>query len=141
MTRALAVALALGGCVDQADNTLSCGGEPHFCGNGVCESDESAATCPVDCDASLTIQDATPWPVAVVYVWPCGSSDAGANQLAAPIAPAGETTVNGLTSGCYSFRAVSTDASETWESDEQQLAAIQRGWTWTLTTSDARTPS
>jgi hypothetical protein len=138
---ALACALACAGCIDQIDGTLSCGGEPRFCGNGVCDSDESASTCPVDCDASLTIQDASAWPISTVYVWPCGSNDAGANQLAAPIAAGRQMTLNGITTGCYSFRAISSDATESWESDEQELAAIQHGWTWTLTTSNARTPS
>jgi hypothetical protein len=134
---ALAFAFELAACVDPTDG---CGGAPHFCGDGACNSDENASTCPDDCDASLTIENDSTWPVSTVYVWPCGS-DTGSNQLAAPIAAGAEITVEDITSGCYSFRAINSDATESWESDEQQLAALQRGWTWTLTTSNARTPS
>jgi hypothetical protein len=105
------------------------------CGNGVCETGETITTCPADCGASLTIVNETAWVIADVFIWPCGSSTIGANQIHANIAVGASSTVDGIPPGCYNQGAANVGGTELWETDSQTLSAGP--WTWTLTTGAA----
>ncbi|HEY1547617.1 MAG TPA: hypothetical protein VGG28_07350 [Kofleriaceae bacterium] len=126
------------GKCETGETSESCPQDCPPCGDGICEATETASSCPDDCDASLTIQNNSSWVVGYVFIWPCGTSTVGNNQITTPIEIDGKATVAHIPPGCYNQGAVTSDETELWESDEQELTVLAGGWLWTLTDATAQ---
>jgi hypothetical protein len=119
---------------------LDCPGSASVCGDGACESDETTSSCPADCDTSLEIYNNSEWPVEDVFIWACGGSDLGPNQISSDIAIDGHFTIDDITPGCYNLGAANDGDTELWVISESDLTLSGGPWSWTLTTANAQAP-
>lgn len=102
------------------------------CGNGVCEAGETPTTCAADCDAQLVTQNSSSYAIFHLYVWPCGTTGYGPDQLGSnTIGQGNHYTLTNIPPGCWNFRAEAVGGVPHWERDGVVLTTAEI-YTWTL---------
>jgi len=91
------------------EDLASCPADCAVCGDSICSSTESATSCAQDCLAALTVQNFSSFTISGLYVYACGTSSFGANQIAGRvISPNNTFTITHVPPGCWNFHADGT---------------------------------
>jgi hypothetical protein len=129
------------GYCESGESAASCPADCHtsaVCGNGSCESGESTASCPADCGgggtASVLLQNTSSYSVWYFYIAACGTESWGPDQLGASTIPSGsQGTVSNIPPGCYGLWATGEDGYPNWLHDGGVTLTGGSTYTWTLT--------
>lgn len=114
-----------------AENPTTCPHECKVCGDGLCTADETT-TCPADCVGAVNVPNQSSFTITGIYIYPCGSTDRGANQIAGmTIAPGAAKLFPGVPPGCWNFHADGT-SGVFWDRFNTIIEGGQT-FTWTLT--------
>ncbi len=104
-----------------------------ICGNAVCEAGESPQACPADCAASMTTQNNSSYTIYHLYIWACGTTSWGPDQLGSHIiAPGQSFTITSIPPGCWDFRAETSGAAQWWQTPSGVNLTAMEHYTWTL---------
>lgn len=118
---------------DASETPASCPQDCHVCGNNVCEPSETAASCPSDCTATLITQNTSSYTIDFLYVYGCGATSEGSDQLGAYVIPSGSRfTLSNIPPGCYLFHA-QTLSGVSWRTTTGANLIGAQTYTWTLT--------
>lgn len=76
------------------------------CGNNVCETSETVTSCSIDCASTVKFANYSGSPVWYLYAWRCGTTDMGADLLGNNTLANGYVyTIPGANPGCWNFEA------------------------------------
>jgi hypothetical protein len=117
------------------ESAATCRIDCVICGDGVCEAGESPTACPEDCPPQdpdtgvLRIENHSSYLVTELYVSPCSAPTWGQNQLSEALSP-GYYVWYSVEVGCWEMRAVASGAGEV-RSDQVNVARSST-YTWQL---------
>jgi len=91
------------------EDLASCPADCAVCGDSICSSTESATSCAQDCLATLVVSNQSSFTISGLYMYACGTSNLGSNQLAGRVIPPTNTfTITHVAPGCWNFHAEAT---------------------------------
>jgi hypothetical protein len=117
------------------ESAATCAVDCDICGDNACGASESSATCPEDCEAPvvptgvLRIENHSSFLVTELYVSPCSAPTWGQNWLSESLSP-GYYVWYSVEVGCWEMRAVASGAGEA-RSDQVNVARSTT-YTWQL---------
>ena len=100
------------------------------CGDGTCSASETASSCPADCKTTVNVVNSSGVTVYYLYAWSCSATSLGNNVLSSALYNGYNITLTGQ-EGCWNLEAEGSGGTYISASYNNNLAGGQ-AYTWTI---------